>query len=186
MFTYRRYININPIRFQIGDIVEISIGFYCVQIRGGKMKLMSSLKSITMLNDTIRQVQYSLKEILIFYINYFFTLYPTGSTRQSSKRFAHTEGYDCTSQTSIYWNWGRNWYIWKACSDGSDVDKFTIAMFQIESVQQTFLYIQEIVHLKYIYYSCCSQCVILGCRYGHWTQKDGSWESTYFYKGGPT
>lgn len=51
-----RYINVNPVQFQIGDIVEISITFFCVQIRGQKMKMMTSLKTLTMLDDKIRQV----------------------------------------------------------------------------------------------------------------------------------
>ena len=52
----RRYINVNPVQFQIEDIMEISITFFCVQIHGQKMKMMTSLKTLTMLDDKIQQV----------------------------------------------------------------------------------------------------------------------------------
>ncbi|KAF8798316.1 hypothetical protein BYT27DRAFT_7123499, partial [Phlegmacium glaucopus] len=47
-----KYININPSQFQKGDIVEITISFFCIKTRFEKLKMMTSLKTLTLLNDT--------------------------------------------------------------------------------------------------------------------------------------
>ena len=51
-----RFINIDPSRFQKGDIVEISISFFCVNTRSQTLKMLTSLKSIMLIDDGIRQV----------------------------------------------------------------------------------------------------------------------------------
>jgi hypothetical protein len=51
-----RYININPVRFQNGDIVEVTLSFFCHQTRSEKFKMMISLKTMTLLDDKIREV----------------------------------------------------------------------------------------------------------------------------------
>ena len=56
LLIFFRYVNVNPIWFQVGDIVKISISFFCVQIHGQKMKMMMSLKTLMILDDTIKQV----------------------------------------------------------------------------------------------------------------------------------
>ena len=54
--NFQSYYDLNPVRFQKGDIVEISISFFCTQTRSGKYKMISSLKTIVLLDDTIREV----------------------------------------------------------------------------------------------------------------------------------
>ncbi|KAF8811605.1 hypothetical protein BYT27DRAFT_7089134 [Phlegmacium glaucopus] len=51
-----KYTNIHPIRFQRGDIVEVNISFFCVQTRFGKFKMMTALRTLTLLDDKFRQV----------------------------------------------------------------------------------------------------------------------------------
>jgi hypothetical protein len=58
---FRSYCDINPLRFQKGDIVEMTVSFFCVQTRMNKYKMITSLKSIVLLDDTIREVCFTLK-----------------------------------------------------------------------------------------------------------------------------
>jgi len=51
-------VNINPVRFQKGDIVEITVSFFCVRTRTEKFKMMASLKTLTLLNDKFREVNF--------------------------------------------------------------------------------------------------------------------------------
>jgi len=53
-----RYFNINPLRFQKGDIVEITISFFCVQTRSDTLKMLTSLKGLTLIDDKFREVQF--------------------------------------------------------------------------------------------------------------------------------
>lgn len=52
----KRYFDINPTRFQKGDIVELAVSFLCVPIKGGKYKMITSLKTILLLDNTTREV----------------------------------------------------------------------------------------------------------------------------------
>lgn len=53
-----RYVNINPVRFQSGDIVEVAVSFFCIQTQSNTLKMMTSLKSLTLLDDTFREVRF--------------------------------------------------------------------------------------------------------------------------------
>jgi hypothetical protein len=53
-----RFYNIDPSRFQKGDIVEVSISFFCVKTRSGTAKMMISLKSLILLDDSFREVKF--------------------------------------------------------------------------------------------------------------------------------
>src|ERR1700719_1272840 len=57
--TYNSHFNINPTRFQKGDIVELTVSFFCVRTRLNSLKMMTSLKSITLLDDHIQEVRTS-------------------------------------------------------------------------------------------------------------------------------
>jgi hypothetical protein len=53
-----RYFNINPIRFQRGDIVEVKISFFCVPTRTKTLKMLTSLRAIVLVDDSLREVQF--------------------------------------------------------------------------------------------------------------------------------
>ncbi|KAF8953052.1 hypothetical protein BDZ97DRAFT_1630835, partial [Flammula alnicola] len=49
-----RYITIEPKTFQVGNIVEISFDFYCAPVKGNKIVFAPHLRSLTLLDDTVR------------------------------------------------------------------------------------------------------------------------------------
>jgi hypothetical protein len=53
-----RFYNIDPSRFQKGDIVEVSISFFCVKTRSGTLKMVTSLKSLILLDDSFCEVKF--------------------------------------------------------------------------------------------------------------------------------
>ena len=53
-----RYFNINPIRFQTGDIVEVKISFFCVPTRTKTLKMLTSLRAIVLVDDSHREVRF--------------------------------------------------------------------------------------------------------------------------------
>ena len=52
------YQNVNPVRFQKGNIVELAVSFFCIPTQAKKYKMITSLKSIILLDDKIREAHY--------------------------------------------------------------------------------------------------------------------------------
>ncbi|RDB26050.1 hypothetical protein Hypma_006130 [Hypsizygus marmoreus] len=68
-----RYINIDPSKIRIGDIVEVQISFVCIPIKDGFFKLMNILRAITLLDQSHRDVSNMLtsrKQWLTYYLGW--------------------------------------------------------------------------------------------------------------------
>lgn len=50
LITLSRYKEMDPTRFKIGDIVEAQISFVGVPLKGGKAKMMTVLRALTLLD----------------------------------------------------------------------------------------------------------------------------------------
>ena len=51
-----RYFNINPFYFQKGDIVKITVSFGSVRTRSGCLKMLTLLRTLTLIDDKFREV----------------------------------------------------------------------------------------------------------------------------------
>ena len=51
-----RYPSISPIKIQIGDIVEVQMSIVAVPVKGRESKLMTLLRSVTIMDGTYTQV----------------------------------------------------------------------------------------------------------------------------------
>lgn len=58
-----RIIATAPVKFQVGDIVEVQVSFAVLPLREGKMKTSMILRSITLLDRSQTQVGYSVMEM---------------------------------------------------------------------------------------------------------------------------
>ena len=52
-----RYRTIKPATFQIGDVVEVTVAFVILPLKGERYIMIPQLRVVTLLNDQIRQVQ---------------------------------------------------------------------------------------------------------------------------------
>ncbi|KAF9456000.1 hypothetical protein BDZ94DRAFT_1285932 [Collybia nuda] len=50
----KRYKNVNPVIFRIGDIVEVQFSFIAISIRGGAYKILNVLRALTLLDSKPR------------------------------------------------------------------------------------------------------------------------------------
>ena len=51
-----RYITINPVKFQCGDIVEAQLSFQTVALKEGKHKMLVVLRALTLLDELLTKV----------------------------------------------------------------------------------------------------------------------------------
>ena len=58
-----RYISINPVKFQYGDIVEAQVSFQTVALKGGKYKMLVVLRALTLLDAMPTKVRSSLNAV---------------------------------------------------------------------------------------------------------------------------
>lgn len=55
-----RFIEVDPGRFRVGDIVEIQITIIAVPIRNNKFKMITQLRSLALLDGTFTDVSFRL------------------------------------------------------------------------------------------------------------------------------
>ncbi|KAF8327492.1 hypothetical protein F5887DRAFT_1077138 [Amanita rubescens] len=89
----KKYMKISPVRFQIGDIVEVQMTFTLVPVFGNEYKMVSILRSMTMLDSLFSQKAFASKAASKLLMN----LKPTGNMCVVKRR----TGYDDEERASI-------------------------------------------------------------------------------------
>lgn len=58
-----RFVDISPSKIQIGDIVEVHMMFMAVPVKDGKKKVISTLRSITLLDSNLTEVRFYISDV---------------------------------------------------------------------------------------------------------------------------